>query len=339
MPGQRPPSRGAPKGKPAPKGTGSGAKGKAAPKGKGAPRPTPAPKPGIPQAAIDASQAARRAGLGGVARKGASEVMSPRTGHAPERTPPTKWVGDEWTDEGDVHDEARGAVHRGSTKTKTVDRDTDSKAPVKNLPPDVVADFESAAGPRDAAKLQQQFANARRAYERDRFGEARRLLEPLSRDAPEAAGVRELYGLTLYRLGEYRKAAKELEQFRVLTRSPDLNAVLADCYRALHRWTAVAELWDELKEASPDPAIVADGRIVMAGALADQGKLPAAIALLERASEKPRKAQLHHLKLWYALADLYDRAGDVPHARTLFTRVRQSDPTFADVPQRLRALG
>ncbi len=328
MPGQRPPSRGAPKGK------GSGA-----PKGKGAPKAKPTPKPGIPQAAIDASHAARRAGLGSVARKGASEVMSPRKGHAPERTPPTKWVGDEWTDEGDVREQARGAVQRGSTRTKTVNRDTDSKAPLKNLPPDVVADFEEAAGTKEGPKLQQRFANARRAYERDRFGEARRLLEPLSREAPAAAGVRELYGLTLYRLGEYRKAAKELEQFRLLTRSPDLNAVLADCYRALHRWTAVTELWDELREASPDPGIVADGRIVMAGALADQGKLPAAIALLERPNDKPRKAQLHHLKQWYALADLYDRAGDVPRARTLFTRIRQADPTFADVPQRLRALG
>ena len=46
----------------------------------------------------------------------------------------------------------------------------------------------------------------------------------------------------------------------------------------------------------------------MAGALADQGKLPAAIELLERGAGHPRRAQLHHLKQWYALADLYDRA-------------------------------
>ena len=159
------------------------------------------------------------------------------------------------------------------------------------------------------------------------------------RDAPAASGVRELYGLTLYRLGEYRKAARELEEFRTFTASTELNAVLADCYRALHRWTAVAELWDELRAASPDPAVVADGRIVMAGALADQGKVTQAIALLERSGTHPRKPQLYHLKQWYALADLYDRAGDVPRARTLFTRIRQADPGFADVTQRLRALG
>ena len=108
--------------------------------------------------------------------------------------------------------------------------------------------------------------------------------------------------------------------------------MLADCYRALHRWTAVAELWDELREASPDPAVVADGRIVMAGALADQGKLTRRSRCSSESGDAARaRPQLHHLKQWYALADLYDRAGDVPRARTLFTRVRQADPTFADV--------
>ena len=302
MPGKRPPPRGAPKGKPDPKS-------KSGPKA--GPKPKAAPKPGIPQAAIDASNAARRAGLGGVARKGASEVMSPRKGDAPARNAPQKWAADDWTDEGDVRDQARGAVARGSTKrpSRTVNRDTDSKAPVANLPSDVVSDFEDAGGAHGGPKLQQRFANARRAYERDRFSEARRLLEHLVRDAPVSSGVRELYGLTLY------------------------------CYRALHRWTAVADLWNDLREASPDPAVVADGRIVMAGALADQGKLTQAIALLDRSGTHPRKPQLHHLKQWYALADLYDRAGDVPRARTLFTRILQADPAFAAVSQRMRALG
>jgi len=328
MPGKRPPPRGAPKGKPEPKSK-AGTKGAAKAKS----------STGIPQAAIDASNAARRAGLGGVARKGASEVMSPRKGDAPARNAPQKWVADDWTDEGDVRDQARGAVARGSTKRpRTVNRDVDSSAPVANLPSDVVSDFEDAGGTKGGPKLQQRFANARRAYERDRFGEARRLLEALVRDAPAAAGVRELYGLTLYRLGEYRKAARELEEFRTLSGSTELNAVLADCYRALHRWTAVSDLWDDLRAASPDPAVVADGRIVMAGALADQGKLTQAITLLERSGTHPRKPQLYHLKQWYALADLYDRAGDVPRARTLFTRLRQADPGFADVSQRLRAL-
>jgi tetratricopeptide (TPR) repeat protein len=84
---------------------------------------------------------------------------------------------------------------------------------------------------------------------------------------------------------------------------------------------------------------MADGRMVMAGALADRGKLEEAIALLEQGMGRSRKAQPYHLKQWYALADLYERAGDVPRARALFLRVRQVDPTFADVGQRLRTIG
>ncbi len=177
-----------------------------APKG----TPTARPRPGVSQAAIDASNAARRAGLGGVARKGASQVVAPTQTRPPERPPPAAWEADDWIDEGDVRGQARGAVERGAkpARSKTVARDVEGGAPITNLPGDVVAEFEAAAGPRDAPKLQQRFANARRAYERERYGEARRPSRGSHAMRPGRRGVRELYGLTLYRLGEYRKAAR-----------------------------------------------------------------------------------------------------------------------------------
>jgi MFS family permease len=79
--------------------------------------------------------------------------------------------------------------------------------------------------------------------------------------------------------------------------------------------------------------------IFAAGALADQGKLAEAIALLEKRSGEVRRVQEHHLRAWYALADLKERAGDLPGARSLFERVRTQDPQFADVAERLAALG
>jgi hypothetical protein len=39
------------------------------------------------------------------------------------------------------------------------------------------------------------------------------------------------------------------------------------------------------------------------------------------------------------LADLYERAGDLSHARELFSRVARADPELADVQQRLADLG
>ncbi len=47
----------------------------------------------------------------------------------------------------------------------------------------------------------------------------------------------------------------------------------------------------------------------------------------------------HHLRLWYALADLEERGGNLPRARTLFERISRTDPGFADVMERLVSLG
>jgi len=192
----------------------------------------------------------------------------------------------------------------------------------------------TARAPRDEARLR----DAAKAFAAERFAEAARLLRPLVDRAPGVAAVRELYGLTLYRQGRWRAAARELEAFRALTDSTEQHPVLADCYRALQRWSLVDELWAELRQASPSASLVTEGRIVAAGALADRGELPAAISLLSRGFRFPRQPRTHHLRRAYALADLHERAGDVPRARDLFARIAAVDPGFADVVERLRLL-
>ena len=179
---------------------------------------------------------------------------------------------------------------------------------------------------------------AARTYDRERYADARRMVARLAEEAPASPAVRELHGLTLYRLGKWRDAVKELEAFRTLTGNVDQHPVLADSYRALKKYGKVKELWDELREASPGAELVAEGRIVTAGALADQGRIDEAIALLEKARLASKRPREHHLRLWYALADLYERAGELPRARELFGLVAASDPDFVDVQARLRAL-
>jgi tetratricopeptide (TPR) repeat protein len=187
--------------------------------------------------------------------------------------------------------------------------------------------------------MEERLMEAARAYERDRYQDARKLLRRLATDAPAAAAVRELHGLTLYRMGKWSDAAKELEAFRALTGSYDQHPVLADCYRARRRYKKVDELWRELREASPSAEVVTEGRIVAAGALADQGQARAAIELLEHGPATPKRPKLHHIRLWYALADLYERAGELPRARELFRRVADADPDYANAAERLAALG
>ena len=146
-------------------------------------------------------------------------------------------------------------------------------------------------------------------------------------------------GLAQYRLGNWRQASVALEAFRANGGGVEHHPVLADCYRAMKKYDAIDELWEELREASPSAALVAEGRIVVAGSLADQGDLAGAIALLKASDRVPAKVRDHHLRLWYVLADLYDRSGDITKARALFTRIVQNDAEFADVADRIRQLG
>jgi tetratricopeptide (TPR) repeat protein len=200
-------------------------------------------------------------------------------------------------------------------------------------------ELRKAVGAQKAEKLQRRLKSASDSFKRSRYEEARKTLRPLAEAAPAAATVRELYGLTLYRLGRWKQAARELEALRTLTDGVEQHPVLADCYRALGRHREVEELWAELREVSPAAHLVAEGRIVAAGSLADQGRLPEAIKLLEPAVRPARKAQEHHLRIGYVLADLYERAGELPKAREMFQRVMSNDPDFVDVRSRLRSLG
>jgi tetratricopeptide (TPR) repeat protein len=208
----------------------------------------------------------------------------------------------------------------------------------RTVPRPVVQELAQAAGADRGAKLANRIADATYAYEKERYQEARRILRSLAEEVPESAAVRELYGLVLYRTGQWAAAARQLEAFRQMSGSYDQHPVLADCYRALHRFDDAEEVWNDLREASPSGDLVAEGRIVAAGCKADQGDLVGAIAMLEKASRRVQRPQERHLRQWYALADLYERAGDVPRARDLFNRVASIDPEAFDVRSRIRAL-
>jgi tetratricopeptide (TPR) repeat protein len=195
------------------------------------------------------------------------------------------------------------------------------------------------ASGRRAKDHEQRIKEAGKAFRAERFADARRILAPLAESAPGVPAVRELYGLTLYRQRKWKQAVEQLEAFRTLTGSTEQHPVLADCYRALGRHDEVAALWDELREASPSAELVTEGRIVVAGDLADQGRVADAIALLGQGRWKlPRQPREHHLRRAYALADLLERAGEVGAARDLFGRIQRADARFADVGRRLKGL-
>ena len=204
--------------------------------------------------------------------------------------------------------------------------------------PDPRTELVRVLGTEQGKSAKRRFDAAAKAFRAERFKEALPLLVRLAREAPDLADVRELHGLVLYRLGRFKEAVRELEYFRELSGSTEQHPVLADCHRALGRWADVEALWKELGAASPSAELVTEGRLVLAGAKADRGELPAAIRVLEQGWRLPSRPRDHHLRRAYALADLYERAGRSPRARELFRWVESHDPRLADVSQRVRAL-
>jgi tetratricopeptide (TPR) repeat protein len=295
--------------------------------------------------AADMARAAK-AGMGGVARKGAAQLRAPGMAQAKvDRGAPKHDTPDEWIDEGSIASAAASAVaaSRSTDPTDPTDRSDRTirltRRRPKRLPEEVVEEIGIAAGPRRAPQLAEKLGEAVTAFDADRYNEARAILAKLATSAPAAAAVRELHGLALYRMERWRQAAAELEAYHTLTGEVDQHPVLADCYRAQRKHDRVDELWVELRQASPSAEVVAEGRIVTAGSLADRKRLDEAIALLERSLKATRRVGVHHLRQWYALADLYDRAGDSPRARSLFRRIRDLDGAFADTAERLKTLG
>ncbi|MBO0715617.1 MAG: tetratricopeptide repeat protein [Acidimicrobiales bacterium] len=187
--------------------------------------------------------------------------------------------------------------------------------------------------------LERRVTEAVRAYDNDRYRDALQLLASVERRAPDVPAVLELTGLSLYRLGRWRQAIRRLEAFGRMTDSVDQLPVVADCYRALGRLDQVERVWQDLRQASPGVEVLSEGRLVVAGARADGGDLQGAISMLEAASSPVRHPRLHHIRQWYALADLYERAGDLPRARRQFAQILRHSPDAFDTPLRLAALG
>ncbi len=281
-----------------------------------------------------------------------------RRGTAPPSRP-SAWVRadgarDEWEDTGPVRPQGRKTGTTPATKAKTRARTTgpgtsaaEAMAALSTrhtLPPEVAADIRNAA---DVATVQhrerlvERAESAYGAYERGRFQDALRAIKPVAEEAPGVAAVRELAGLAAYRCGRWREATRHLNAYGALSDSTEHLPVLMDCQRALLKPKKVAELWGELRHSSPDPDVLAEGRIVAAASLADNGDLNGAIAMLATAgaSKALRNPSDRHLRQWYLLADLYERAGDVPRAREYFERILRADPEAYDVAERLRGLG
>jgi tetratricopeptide (TPR) repeat protein len=213
-----------------------------------------------------------------------------------------------------------------------------------SLPAEVASEIRRAADGATAhhrEALVDRMEKAVAAFERGRYQEALRYGTELVREVGTVPAVRRLAGFAAYRVGRWRDAVRHLEAYTELSGDMDAVPALMDSLRALGRHPRVAAAWAELRRGAADADVLAEARIVAAGSLADRGRLPEAIELLASAGAgRPlRNPSERHLRQWYALADLFERSGDLPRARELFGRVARVDPEAYDVAERLDALG
>jgi tetratricopeptide (TPR) repeat protein len=219
-----------------------------------------------------------------------------------------------------------------------------AKATVKyTLPGDVAADVRKAfigtAYMRE--KTVAFLAKAAEGYDRKRYEEALRLGRIVSDAVPGVAPVRELTGLAAYKAERWSMARIHLAAHFQITGDPEHLPKVMDCERANMRYRAVEKSFASLEASEPSAETLVEGRIVMAAALADQQKYPEAIELLTKAgaARNLRNPSFRHLRLWYALGDVLDRAGDFGGAREMFARVVLSDQDAYDAKDRLAMLG
>lgn len=283
-----------------------------------------------------ATDSRNRKGWGSVARRGAAMLNAPPSPtNEPEvdlyqrgPRPDADWAPEKWerTDKGASTSSRSAAPARRSRKRQM------------DLPPEIDKDLAFLGDRRRIKHFKDSLAKAMEAYDEERYSDAAKTLRALVKEAPRSATTRELYGLALYQLDNWADAVEELEAFRTLTNAVTQNPVIADCYRGLKDFRKIDELWEDLAAVSPSAELVVEGRIVTAGAYADQGDIAKAIRFLERASKPVKQPRWHHLRLWYVLADLYERAGEIPRAREAFSRIQQVDPEFFDVSRRIESL-
>jgi tetratricopeptide (TPR) repeat protein len=211
------------------------------------------------------------------------------------------------------------------------------------LPGDIASDVRKAfigtAYMRE--KMVMTLTRAAEAYDRHRYEEALRLGRVVADAVPGVAPVRELTGLAAYRAERWAMAKVHLRAHFAITGDPEHLPLVMDTERAGHRYRAVEKTFHELAESEPTAEVLAEARIVLAATWADQRRYDEAVELLTKAgaAKALRNPSYRHVRLWYALADVYDRAGDTAAARELFARVVAAEPDAYDAAQRLAELG
>lgn len=177
---------------------------------------------------------------------------------------------------------------------------------------------------RQAAALR-ILAEAVDAFGKDEFGTALRKLVKTKDLSPRSSAVRELLGLSAYRLEDWKQALAELRAYRRLTGDTTHMPVEMDTLRALERSIDVEKTWARFRELGGNRPTACEARVVYGSYLLDQGR-PVEAWKVTGPIRLSHDARPHELRVRFVAARSALALGEIDTARKLATTIRGIDP-------------
>jgi tetratricopeptide (TPR) repeat protein len=173
----------------------------------------------------------------------------------------------------------------------------------------------------------EHLAAAVEAFVAGKYGKAERAAAAAKQLAPRSSIVREVLGLSAYRMGRWEEALRELRTYRRLTGETFNLPVEMDVLRALERPGDVEKAWGLLRRLGGTRATMDEGRVVFGSYLLDRDEARRAWDVVDpgRLGREPKE---HELRVWYVAARAAVRLGDRATARKLYEAIQDSDPAF-----------
>ncbi|HSM01013.1 MAG TPA: hypothetical protein VK960_01025 [Acidimicrobiia bacterium] len=176
-----------------------------------------------------------------------------------------------------------------------------------------------------------------KAFASGKHGKAFQAAEEAKELSPRDPTIRELMGLSAYRMSRWDQALRELRTFRRLTGDATHVPVEMDVLRALDRPDDVEAAWKLLKGLRADRETEDEARVVYGSFLLDRGEDRKAwqITNPKRITDNPRESEL---RVWYVAARAAARLEDRKTARQLLDAIRGMDPAFPGLSELERAV-
>jgi predicted Zn-dependent protease len=199
-----------------------------------------------------------------------------------------------------------------------------------NLPRHVVDALARTTPKERVAGALEALGSAVEAFTAGKYHRSLELAKRAKNLASRDSTVREVLGLSAYRVGDWQTALAELRTYRRLAGETTHLPIEMDVLRALDRGADVTAAWQELNRRGGSKATIAEGQVVYASFLMDQGDVTQARKLTRptRITADPHPGEL---RVWFVAARAAALADDPDDARRLADAIVAADPGFPGI--------